>query len=233
MTKPFKNRILFLITFLLTTSLFAQPDIKSFSFKKGEILDILLLTTKPDTKQNFERYKETIFPVGIKKTFQPLPGFKISKTIQGNIQPTSFILGKWKDLKNREEFLSEIEGIVPDFHKQRRDLWSVFNLTYYEIPKDISFKIDKNKYTVATSYWKKDDIRFEKFINLWQQKTTSKGGTKILELTNGKSPLGYYHNPDLLVITQWNSKEEFDAFYKENLKMDHNGVLHVNQFVLN
>ncbi|MBW1295207.1 hypothetical protein [Aquimarina litoralis] len=231
--KLLKNLSLLLFICLMMSNINAQSDIKSFSFKKGEILDILLLTTKPNTDSHFDRYKKTAFPVAFKKTYQPLPGFRIAKTTQGNIQPSSFILGKWSDLKNREAFITEIEEVVPDFHEQRRDLWSIFNLTYYEMQKDVSFKINKSKYTVATSYWKKEPASFKKFVDQWYQKTTSKGGKKILELTNGKSPVGYYHNPDLLVITEWNTKEEFEAFYTENLKMNHEGVLHVNQFVLN
>ncbi|WP_299258632.1 hypothetical protein [uncultured Aquimarina sp.] len=231
--KLLKNLTLFLLTCILTTSLVAQSNVKSFSFKKGEILDILLLTTKSDTNKDFDKYKKTVFPVGLEKTYKPLPGFGIKETTQGNIQPTSFILGKWNDLKNREQFIAEIEEKVPDFHIQRRNIWSLFNLTYYEMPKDISFKIDRSKYNVATSYWKKDAASFKKFTELWLKKSTVKGGKKILQLTDGKSPVGYYHNPDLLVITQWESKSAFDAFYKENLKMNHKGVLHVNQFVLN
>ncbi|SEM07573.1 hypothetical protein SAMN04487910_4066 [Aquimarina amphilecti] len=231
--KLLKNLALVFLTCVMTTSLFAQSDIKSYTFKKGEILDILLLTTKSGTEKDFNKYKKTIFPFGIKKTYKPLPGFGIKKTTQGNIQPASFILGKWDDLKNREEFLAQIEGVVPDFHLQRRNIWSLFNLTYYEMPKNTSFEIDRNKYNVVTSYWKKETTSFKKFKELWLQKAKENGGKKILQLTNGKSPLGYYHNPDILVITQWDSKEEFDVFYKENLKMNHKGVLHINQFVLN
>jgi len=228
-----KNLALVFITYLLTTSLSAQSNVKSFNFKKGEVLDILLLTNKPDIEKDFEKYKKTAFPVAFKRTYRPQPGFSIKETTQGNIQPTSFLFGKWDDLKNREQFIAEIDNVVPDFHQQRRTMWSIFNLTYYEMPRDISFKIDKSKYVVATSYWKKDAASFNKFTKTWLQKSIAKGGKEIIQLTNGKSPVGYYHNPDLLVITQWESKSAFDAFYKENLKMDHKGVLHVNQFVLN
>ncbi|MFD2563825.1 hypothetical protein [Aquimarina rubra] len=231
--KLLKILTLAFLTCLLTTNLVAQSDVKSFNFKKGEILDILLLTNKPDIEKDFEKYKKTAFPIAFKRTYQPQPSFRIKETTQGNIQPTTFIFGKWNDLKNREQFISEIGDIVPDFHVQRRNMWSIFNLTYYEMPRDISFKIDKSKYIVATSYWKEDTESFKKFIELWSQKSKAKGGKKILQLTNGKSPIGYYHNPDLLVITQWKNKQEFDTFYEENLKMDHKGVLHVNQFVLN
>jgi len=220
-------------TTLINSHLFGQTHIKNYSFKKGEILDILLIKTKPGGDKLFEKYRKTAFPMAIKRTYKPMPGFNISNTTQGNIQPTSFLFGKWDDLKNREQFIAEIEDFVPDFHEQRRNIWSIFSLTYYEMPEDISFEIDKNKYTVVTSYWKKDDVSFKKFTNQWQRKSSEKKGKTILTLTEGKSPFGYYHNPDLIFITQWDSKEAFEGFYQENLDMNHSGVLHVNQFVLN
>lgn len=188
--KLLKILILVLFTLSSTADLFAQSTIKSYNFKKGEILDILLLTTKSETAKEFSQYKKTAYPIAFKKTYVPLPGFGIKETIQGNIQPNNFILSKWNDLENREEFIAEIEDLVPDFHVQRRNIWSLFNLTYYEMPHDISFKIDRSKYNVATSYWKKETTSFKKFKELWLQKSKEKGGTKILELTDGKSPLG-------------------------------------------
>lgn len=230
----FVNISAFIFFFSLTTSgMVAQSTIQSISAKKGEILDILLLNTKKGVEQHFEKYKETAFPIAIKKTYQPLSGFGISETIQGNLQPTVIAFGKWNDLKNREQFIKEIDDLVPDFHQQRRTIWSLFNLTYYELPTDVSFSIDKNKYNVVTSYWKKDPVAFKAFRKKWLQKSTSEGGKNILQLAKGKSPMGYYHNPDLLIITQWDRKEDFDAFHKQNLTMNHEGVLHVNQFVLN
>mgnify|MGYP001803116856 CR=1 FL=1 len=228
-------KILSLLLFYLmfTSNLAAQSNIKTIRLEKGEILDILLLTTKTDTEKAFENYKKTAFPIAFKKTYQPLTSFKIVETAQGNIQPSSFIFSKWSNLKNREEFIEKIEDAVPDFHLQRRNIWALFNLTYYEMANDISFNIDKDKYNVVTAYWKKEDRSFKNFMTLWLQKLTLTGGTTILQLTNGKSAMGYYYNPDIVLITHWNSKKDFEAFRKENLKMNHKGVLHVNQFILN
>ncbi len=228
-----KTAILGCIVLCFSLTLHAQSNIKSYDFKKGEILDILLLTTKPEGNALFKKYRETAFPVATKRSYKPLPGFKITETTQGNIQPTSFLFGKWNDLENREAFIAEIETFVPDFHKQRRDIWSIFNLVYYEMPNDITFEINKDKFIVATAYWQKDAVTFQKFKKEWLQKAKAKGGKNILHLSNGKSPVGYYYNPDYLLITQWENKAAFEAFYKENLTMSHKGVQHVNQFVIN
>ncbi|AXT61505.1 hypothetical protein D1816_14465 [Aquimarina sp. AD10] len=231
--KLIKIAALGLLVCLSNFSLNAQSKKQSYSFKKGEILDILLLTTKPEGGALFDRYKKTAFPVASKRSYKPQPGFIIKESTQSSFHPQNFLFGKWDNLESREKFLAEIETEVPDFHKQRRDIWSIFNMTYYEMTKDISFEIDRNKYNVVTSYWKKDANAFNTFKKEWIQKSKNKGGKNILALTKGISPLGYYYNPDYMVITQWKNKAAFDAFYKENLKMNHKGVKDVNQFVIN
>ncbi len=223
------------ILFILgaSISLHSQSNFKKFNFKKGEVLDILLLTTKPESGKLFQRYKETIFPVASKRSYKPQTGFKITKSTQSSFQPNHFLFGKWDNIKNREKFLAEIETKVPDFHQQRRDIWSIFNMTYYEMLDDTSFTINTDKYNVITAYWKKDTEAFNTFKKEWLRKSKNKGGKNIVVLTNGTSTLGYYYNPDYLVVTQWDNKTAFDVFYNENLKMNHKGVKDVQQFVIN
>ncbi len=217
---------------LMQISLMGQSSIKSFDFKKGEVLDILLLSNQPDNEALFDKYKNTAFPVAMKLSYQPLPGYAIAEYTQGNIQPEVFAFGKWGSLEKREAFLVDIEKEVPDFHEQRRALWSIFNLTYYEMPTDISFQINKDKVTVATAYWQKDMGDFNKFKKTLAKKTKKLGGKTVVELMDGKSPFGYYYQPDYLVITEWKDKATFDAFYQANIKMKQEGVKHVNQFLL-
>ena len=58
----------------------AQTGKKAFQFKKGEVLDILLVTgTKNNYKKLFDRYKKTAFPVASKFTYQPQSGFRTKK----------------------------------------------------------------------------------------------------------------------------------------------------------
>lgn len=230
---PLKVLILIYLISLNCESLFSQDHIKSYSFKKGEVFDILILTTKPNTDSLFNEYRRIAFPYAIKRTYKGLPGFRITENTQGNLEPTSFILSKWNNLENREKFIDEIESFVPDFHQRRRDLWSIFNLTYYEMSEDISFKIDKEKFNVVTAYWQTEKTPFQKFIKRWLQKSQQEGGKTIIKLTNGKSPFGYYYEPDFLVITEWLNRASFEEFKKENLEMDHKGLKQINQFIIN
>lgn len=227
-------KITLLSVIAITGFSFINPSDKIvYSFKKGEILDILLLTNKPDIEPLFDRYKKTAFPVAMGLSYQPLPGFKIGSFTQGNIQPGHMVLGKWGNRKKREQFLSDITHTVPDFHEQRRAIWSQFLLTYYEMSKDITFEIDKTKFQVVTAYWQKDASTFKKFKKQWLKQSKKQGGRTVLELTNGTSPFGYHYQPDYMVISEWENDAAFQKFYAEDMKMKHQGVQHVNQFILN
>ncbi len=230
--KPLKFAYLIALFFTFSINVYAQSKITSYNLKKGEVFDILVLSTKPDTKALFEIYRKTAFPVAFKLSYTPLPGYKITENTMGNHEPQSFILGKWGSIEKREQFLAEIEKEVPDFHEQRRNLWSYFGLTYYEMSNDVSFEINRDKFTIVTAYWYKNKAEFLHFKKEWLQKLNKAGGEIIIELTEGKSPYGYYYNPDYMVIVQWEGKETFENFKKESIKINNHGLQHINQFVI-
>jgi len=210
----------------------AQSKVTSYEMKKGEVLDILVLSTKPDTKQLFDLYKKTAFPVAFKMSYKSLPGFKIDENLEGNYHPDGFALGKWNDIEKRERFLLDINKEVPDFHEQRRSIFSYFGLTYYEMSKDLSFKIDRTKFNVVTAYWHKNKASFSSYKKEWLQKLKNEGGKTIVELEGGKSPYGYNYNPDYLVITQWQNREAFETFKSKSLVINYDDLTHINQFVI-
>ena len=226
---------LFIIAILLVSCSeknVAQTPAKAYSFKKGEVLDIFMLSQKQGADSLFQEYVKLAFPIAMKMSYTNLKGRPILKNLQGSVQPQFMGIGKWASIKQREDFLGNIEDQIPDFHQRRRGIWSLFNMTYYEVPEDISFDIDKKKYNVVTAYWKEDAGAFPEFIDQFKKEAGKHGGKTIIELTNGKSPFMYRYQPDYFVITEWESKEQFDAFYKKNIKMKPYGVLNVNQFVI-
>ncbi len=223
------------MVFLLLTlgePLMAQSEVKTYNFKQGEVLDVLLLSAKPNYDSLFAIYRKTAFPVAMRMSYTPIPGYRIKEYTQGNFQPESFILGKWASLAKREQFLAEIETHVPDFHQQRRNIFKNFHLTYYEMPSDISFEINKGKMIVATAYWRSNDPGFQRFQKQWLKAAKRTKGKTILSLEHGKSPFGYFYQPDWMTITEWESPAAFEAFQAKVNKLGSNGLQHVNQFIL-
>lgn len=226
------RRLILISLFIATLGHLNAQSTVSFDLKKGEILDILLITNKPDIEALFDNYKKTAFPVAMGLSYQPLPGFGIAEYTQGNQQPSSLVFGKWSNLEKREQFLTDITESVPDFHEQRRNMFEFFALTYYEMQEDISIEIDREKLLVVTAYWQQEASALQTFTQKWRKIAKKSGGEVILELTEGKSPFAYYYQPDYLVITQWSDRETFNKFHDENIKMNHEGLKHVNQFIL-
>lgn len=210
----------------------AQTEVKKLDFKKGEVLDILLFNGKPELGKLFPRYKETAFAFALQTGYQPQPLLSVLETTQGGYQPGSFVFGKWTNLNSREKFLKEITTKVPDFHQQRRAMWSTFYLAYYEMENDVTFEIDPSKVIVATAYWKDGDAQFNGFKKEWLKKAERNGAKILLELIDAKSSTGYMYKPNYVVLTEWKDRGAFDAFHKENIKMGDNGVQNVNEFII-
>ncbi|WP_299833378.1 hypothetical protein [uncultured Tenacibaculum sp.] len=227
-----KLKLMIVLLLLLTSNFYGQKSVQQYEFKKGEVLDILLISnTKKDFNKLFDRYKKTIFPVGVKYSFTSQKGFKTGELILGSYLPKSLIFGKWENIVKREQFLNVIEKEVPDFHEQRRKLFTHFELAYYEIQNDIKFEIDRNKHNVVTSFWKKNK-QDGKFIKGWVQEVKKSGGKIVVKLTNGKSPLGYYYNPALITIVTWETKQAFQSFLKQHPLSTYKDLKHVHQFVI-
>jgi heme-degrading monooxygenase HmoA len=220
---------------LLASSLQAQSERKTYTYdiKKGQVFDIIMLSNKEGVEDKLQDYFKRAFPHANAAGYHGLGGFAIKENTQGNSHPQTMVFGYWDNLPGRLEFLETIADKMPDFHKMRRDIWSTFGLTYYTFDHDVSFEIDRRKVNVVTAYWKKDGEDFESFKKEWQTKADKAGGKLIIGFTDGTSPYGYYYNPHYLMITSWDSREDFEAFRKQDLKMNHKAITHVNQFVLN
>lgn len=204
----------------------------SYSFKKGEVMDIMLLTTAPNSEEKYEKYKRTAFPVAFKYSYQPQIGFNISKLTLGTHLPANLIFGKWENKEKREDFLAIITTKVSDFHEQRRALFPYFDLTYYEMPRDINFTINREKHNVVTSFWKQDLKTFAQFSKQWEKQIKKAGGIIIIQLKEGISPLGYHYNPDVLYIIEWNNEAAFNAFAKQHPLASYEALKNVHQFII-
>ncbi|TMM57135.1 hypothetical protein FEE95_11630 [Maribacter algarum] len=227
----FTNLIL-LIAVLLVTITAAQEKTKSFEFKKGEVLDIILLNQVENSSELFKRYKETAFPVAFEYSYQPQPGFGISKLTLGTNKAQAFLFGKWSSLKKRVGFLENISKRLPDFHQQRRDLFPYFGLTYYEMKQDLQFSVDTSKFNVATALWSNSNKKDRTFFKKWVDAVKKSGGTIILTLENGTSPLGYYYNADILCIVEWQNENAFQTFTEKHPLSFYQSLRNVHQFVI-
>ena len=223
-----------LTTFAIAVFSFAGAQVKTISLKKGEALDLLLLNTNTEAKEELNEYFEKAVPVAQKWGYRPQYSTRLSSPpSQGNYWPSTFILAKWEDYGKRIQFMDAITEVYPQFHERRRLIWTTFNLTFWKVEEDQEINIDPDKYYVATSYWSENPEDFGRFSEKWMSTLESSGGKVVLTCSDGTSPFGYAYDPDLFTVTEWESERDFQRFLDKNKIMDHKGVKHVNQFILN
>ena len=224
-------RSLIIIFFSFIYCIKAQQLPQEIQLKKGEVFDLLLILAKPNSSEKFKHYRETIIPIGQEMSYKPLGFTTIKKTILGNLQPTSLILAKWDNIRLREQFIQNITAKVADFHEQRKEIWDIFLPTYYEIDESKIIRFKKEKTYTLTAYWKKDDKDLTNFMHDWQSLIALNQGKNILILKDGRSPVGYYYNPDILIFTEWDKEDDFISFKKANSTLNFEAVENYTQFL--
>jgi len=231
MTQKFLRITLGLLTLGLFSS-YGQSNIKTIELQKGEVFDILLLQQNPGKEEAFKSYFQTAGAVAKSMSYKPLGGLKIKAHLQGNLHPSVLVFAKWDHMEKREAFLNQITEEVPDFHERRRELWPYFGLHYYEVKNDLSLKIDRKKYLIATAYWLDTEDETSNFYGEWKSKIQSANGEVLIELKDGKSPFGYRYDPDFFVITSWETESDFKAFHKNMQNSEMDNIQHINEFIL-
>ncbi len=221
----------FILCFVLiiSSSCLLHGQVKNYNFKKGEVLDVLLLIQKEGEKESSKEYFTEAIPIAKSLGYEPQPSFKVKEApSEGNFHPQSLVFGKWRSLENRLESLSFLEKKVKDFHELRRKIWSSFNLTYYEIDEELRFQVDESRYNVALAYWKnEDDLEFFKKYRAVLERS---GGSLLLDLENGTSPFGYLYNPDRFLLVSFQNERDFLRYKKMFSKMNVKGISHFNEF---
>ncbi len=218
--------IIFMATNLQTAD--GQSTLQTINLKKGEVLDILLLSQNSGTEEDFKAYFQTAVLVAKRMSYQSLPGFRTTAHVQGNFCPNALILSKWDNLDIREQFLEEIIKEVPTFHEQRRTIWSYFGLRYFEIQEDIDFTVDQAKFQVATAYWLDAEKESSQYYKRWKGSIQKMGGKVLIELKEGRSPFGYQFNPDYFVITSWENEASFKKIQEKAQQSNMDNIQQIN-----
>ena len=229
-----KNRTLISLVFLsialMSTSLSAQSKL-TYNFKKGTVVDILLGNTKPESVDKQQLYFKEIFPVAQKLGYNNAPALGIPESpIMGNYHPQFMAFGLWKSFQARTQAMETIEEKIPDIYQRRKDIWSTFNMTSYELDQDINLELSEDKTYVVTACWLENSNQVKEFKNNFSKEVSNQNGKVILELMNGRSPVGYYYNPDYFTITEWDNSSEFQNFVQSSKGKTFKGIKNINQF---
>lgn len=204
----------------------------SYKFEKGRVLDVLYLIRKDNPREVFQRYFKEVGPYALELGYKPLDGINVvGKPTTGNIYPDVVAFGSWPGgFKERAAHLKKLMKQVPDLHSRRMDLWPLFNMTWYEMKEDVTLTLDSEKYYVLTAYWQENKSAFQGFEGMHKSALAKAGAKVVLELTDGQSPYSYMHNPELMLISEWENEAAFKAFHAKNSATNRRAVKHVIEF---
>lgn len=210
----------------------AADDIKTYTFTKGQVLDVLYLVRRPDTGAALQDYFKTAGPIARKLSYTPHGAVRVAgKPSQGNFSPDVVAFGTWPgNFTDRDSAYQQLLSELPDLQSRRMDIWSNFNMTQYEIAEDINLTMDKAKHYVLTAYWLKDSSDINAFQKMFLKTLNASSGTSKMILVGGRSPFGYAFTPDLVVVSEWDNVLDAARFTDASKALNTSDVLHVNQF---
>ena len=204
----------------------AQGEARSYDLARGQVLDLLLLADQPANDSARDVYFRTAFPVAERHGFAFLPGFAVERPhLLGNRQPTAAVFGTWPSLAAREAALRALEAEVDRFHALRREIWSTFDVTYWELADDLAFVVPAGGYVTLTAYWSDDPAGLDALLARRRVAVAEAGGEAVAELRDGASPVGYRYAPDYLALTVWTDAAAYAAARAAAPAPDDGGVL--------
>jgi hypothetical protein len=210
-------RIITLLTLLtlFTFNSLAIAKTSNLSLDKNQVADFLFLTDRENGKPFKKKYFAEIGPAGQTLGYKPVTSFLITRhPISCEYFPRVLAIASWPgDWQQRQTLFKELLKIRPDISSRRYDIWSTFNMLNYEIKEDIDLEFNPKKIYVFSAYWMKDAINYSSFANEMLQKIKQAGGAAKVKFNGGQTLFGYTEAPDLTIITEWKSQNDFDTYY--------------------
>lgn len=219
---------------MLLAPLESSAQIRSYDFKKGEVIYIILTHQRKGSDELFKKYRQDFFPMAMEYTYAPFwDGFLlIDEVLQGGNTYDGVVLGKWGSKAKRKEFAKMIYEVAPDFDKKRREIWYSFDQTTYDVKEDMTLSVNMARYNVYTTLWCDKARHCRSYAKKWTSAAEKEGGKVLLYLTDGSSPSGYYYLPDVLLLSEWPSRSAYERFATEMNKIDASCVVNINEFQL-
>lgn len=206
---------------------------KKITIKKGQSVDFLAMIQNPGTEEALQKYYAEVFPSAVKNGFKSEAAFiTIAPPSKGNFHAAFVGIMSWPNEEGRENFLTEAAKLSYDYIEERRNIWSVFNLTQYSnVDKDIEFTVSSDKVYVISAYWLENGAAFQKERAKSVSEMEKAGGKLLLDFGKGKSPKGYLYEPDIYSVEEWDSVESFEKYKRSEGSEENNGIRNENQWI--
>jgi len=191
-------------------------------FNAGSMFCVVSSIQQPDAENLANQYFAGIQPIIQSEGVQFLVTFDVQEQLAGDHAAPFFSLITMPSLQTKHNIndkrLSEWQSI----RELRPDVWSELRLRDYELSENLQLTLDSNKYYQLESFWvqtDKDD-EFSDYRHSAEKSAKKHGGRVIYSagVPATYETLGAERAPDHLVMSEWNSKAEFDAYWRKESK---------------
>ncbi len=203
---------------LATASLFVFQIVSAttleLSFKKGEMICFVSSVQFPGQQENQKKYFQGVLPIASAMNIQLVASMSVIDNIAGEHVVPGFGIIKLPSFKVKKELNETRLSEWQQFREMRPDIWQHLRLADYEVEDTLSISFNSEKYYQMESFWVQVDKENE-FVDYLNKRTadTSKAGAKVIHkfsMPQKYETLGKESAPTDFIITQWDSKLEFE-----------------------
>lgn len=198
---------------LASSLLFCAFSAQAEVVKPGQRLTFVLSENKPDGDAVRQHYFSKAFPLAQAAGMKEITTFKPS-VIMGNGKPDGSGLYLWPS-KEAASSTRENPEYLKDYKPLRIQAWNQLQAVDIDIANEMDISFDKTKVYSVVFIWLKDKAKYDQYFKATQVVRDRLGVKTIIKsptVRYDKLTEGEITPPDLLIMLQWNKKEDFQAY---------------------
>ena len=208
-------------------------------FKKGKLIEVALLTVKPDGRKAFmEEYFPKVMPVAAPYGAQPIASFAVTNTVMGEKPNKMVVFFEWESLAQKRAFEKNPEYLK--LRNIRDNALSFLSQGYFEVETTVTTTISTDKtYDFAGLFINPEHANqlheyFQAVVP-----TASKpefGYTPIVNLNPYKDAFDQNYHPSVIAFAEWkagpDSQKRFEKtqVFKDNVAKRTAGAPYIDVF---
>jgi|GEM_PF-2439273 len=185
-------------------------------FDKGEVLSLQSSINQPDNLEAKRKYFAAVFPIASKLGVQFLGVFNVEEQLAGSQEFPKFGIAKMPNLQMKEELHTTYLPQWVHERENKPDIWIEQVQRDFEMKTATKFTFDSDKYYQVESFWLQEDKadEFADYRSTRQSLQYQYKGSVFFEagLPNKYETLSTERAPSHTVITEWESKEQFEVY---------------------
>jgi len=199
----------------------AKANSITHDFKQGEVMCLVSSINQENNKEIKMAYFQGVRPVAGNLGFEWITNLYVDTQLAGDHQAPAFSLIKIPSTQAKIDLNDKYLSDWANFRKMRPDVWKNIVQREYELDKDLTIKLDDQKYYQVETFWVQQDreLEFDQYrINI-EAKVPDYSGRVLYKagMPSSFETLGKERAPSHMVITEWENKKQFEKFSKQDM----------------